>query len=237
MALMLAPSPWFTALDANGAPIVGAKVYTLRAGGTWPGDALATFSDADGLVPNANPVVCDAAGRCRMRLQATPYKIIFADADGVTIRTEDNVIPPSAYDANVDIDGVAGEALSALDVVYLSEGVGGTTAGRWYKTDSDLAYASVDAGLVGVVPAAVSSAATGAVRLQGRLTGYIGLTPGAKYYVSATAGGITAVAPGNERLVGVADSSTSLVIQPTYTDARDATARSRAVVMAVLFGR
>jgi hypothetical protein len=180
-----------------------------------------------------------------MRLQATPYKFIIADANDVVIRTEDNVVPPSAYDANVDIEGVAGEALSARDVVYLSEGLGGKTAGRWYKADASVTYASSEAGLMGVVPLDVAASAAGAVRLQGRLDGYAALTPGSRYYVSAsTPGGITASAPTHERLIGASDLSTSLVIQATYAAVKDATARTlaasaaqKALAMAIVYGR
>src|SRR5574343_1045453 len=216
--LMLAPSLFFTALDSNGSTIAGAKIYTLSAGGTWPGDAIATYSDVAGVIPNPNPVVCDAAGRCTMFLLPTSYKFIFCDAAGAVIRTQDNVIAPSSYDANVDITGRAGEAIAARDVVYLADGSGGTTAGRWYKADADTAAASASAGMVGIAPEAIANGASGSIRLQGRVEGFTGLTPGAVYFASATAGQLTTVAPTNRRLIGVADLSSSLVIQPTNTE-------------------
>lgn len=215
--LMLAPALFFTALDTNGDAIAGAKIYTLSAGGVWPGDAIATYSDVGGTTPNANPVICDAAGRCTMFLLPTSYKFIYCDAADVVIRTIDNVLAPSSYDANVDIAGIAGEALAARDVVYLSDGSLGAS-GRWYKTDADDAAASSAAGMVGIVPSAIASGASGAIRLQGRVTGFVGLTPGSFYFASATAGGITATAPANRRLIGMADLSSSLVIRPTDTE-------------------
>jgi hypothetical protein len=216
--LMLAPALFFTALDSNGKAIAGAKIYTLSAGGVWPGDAIATYSDVAGAIPNPNPVICDAAGRCTMFCLPTSYKFLYCDDDGVVIRTIDNVIIPSSYDANVDITGTAGEALAARDVVYLSTGAGGTTAGRWYKADADVAATSSTDCMIGVAPEAIASGAAGSVRLQGRVTGYVGLTPGAFYFASATAGGITASAPANRRLIGQADLSSSLVVVPTNTE-------------------
>jgi hypothetical protein len=50
------------------------------------------------------------------------------------------------------------------------------------------------------------------VRRMGRLTGISGLTAGLTYYVSATAGAITSTAPSNTRRVGVADTTSSLVV-------------------------
>jgi hypothetical protein len=218
MQLMVAPSPWFTALDSNGNTIAGARIYTLSAGGTWPANALPTYSDAAGTIPNPNPVICDAAGRCVMFWLPTSYKLIFANANDVVLRTQDNLIAPASWDANVDIEGIAGEAIAARDVVYLSAGAGGTTAGRWYRADADVLASSSEAGMVGLAPTAIASAATGAVRLQGRVTGFVGLSPGVAYYVSATVGAITSTAPTYRRLVGVADLSSSLVVQPTNVE-------------------
>jgi hypothetical protein len=218
MNLTPAPPPYQTVLDANGDAVSGAKIYTMSAGGVWPGNALATYADAAGSTLNPNPIVADAAGRYVAFWLPTAYKVLVTDASDVTIKTIDNLLALSGWDANVDIDGIAGENLSARDAVYLSDGTGGTTAGRWYKTDADAVASSSGAGAIGMASADIASGATGAIRLQGRLTGFVGLTPGADYFVSATAGGITTTAPSNRRFVGVSDLSTSLVIQPTNSE-------------------
>jgi len=216
--LMLAPSLFFTALDSNGNAISGAKIYTLSAGGVWPGDAIATYRDAAGWAPNANPVVCDAAGRCTMFLLPRSYKFLYCDASDVVLRTIDNVIAPSSYDANVDIAGIAGEAIAALDAVYLADNTTDMVDGRWYKTDADSTAFSSLAGMVGVAPEAIANGANGSIRLQGRVTGFVGLTPGASYFVSTVAGGITMTAPARRRFIGMADLSSSLVVQPTSAE-------------------
>jgi hypothetical protein len=115
--------------------------------------------------------------------------------------------------ANVDVDvtGTAGEALSAGNVVYLSAGDGGRTAGRWYLADADLDYGSTTAQALGFAIAAISSGSSGSIRVAGRITGLAGLNTGTTYYISATSGAITGTPPTNARKVGMADSASTMV--------------------------
>ena len=81
------------AIDANGAPISGAKLYFYITGTTTPKD---TFSQSD-LAPgsvNANPVVADSAGRFGpiYLAQDADYKAILKDASDVTIGTRDPLL-------------------------------------------------------------------------------------------------------------------------------------------------
>lgn len=46
--------------DANGAPLSGGRIYTYKAGTSTP---IATYTDADGLTPQSNPIVLNSAGR------------------------------------------------------------------------------------------------------------------------------------------------------------------------------
>lgn len=211
MALTYAPCPVFLGLDNNGNPIAGGKLFTYAAGTLT---ALATYSDSAGAVANANPLILDAAGRGTVFLSPSSYKFILKDASDVTIWTRDNIgaVPPTAVD--LDVEGVAGESLAALSVVYLSDGSGGTVAGRWNKTDADLVASSTTAGVLGVVTATFGTGATGTIRLQGKIAGFAGLTAGADYYLSGTAGDITTTPPLNKRYVGRADSTTTLIIAP-----------------------
>lgn len=48
------------ACDANGAPLSGGKVYAYAAGTSTP---IATYTDADGLTPQSNPIILNTAGR------------------------------------------------------------------------------------------------------------------------------------------------------------------------------
>lgn len=205
------PNPKFTGLDTNGNPLSGGLLYTYSAGTT---DPLDTFSDVGLTTANANPVVLDAAGRATIYLTPASYKFVLKDSLGTTIWTQDNVSATLPFNVDLDVEGTAGEALTAGDVVYLSDGSGSKTPGQWYLADADLAYASTAAGMVGMVPADIASGDSGSIRLLGRLTGLSGLTVGSPYYISTTAGEITATQPTLARFVGVAESVTAIVLAP-----------------------
>lgn len=214
MAGTIAPFPKHQFFDNVGAPAAGYKLFTYAAGTTTK---TATYTDVDLTSANTNPIVLDSAGRCTIYLSATSYKFVLApstDTDPPTsaIWTQDNVAQVPTTNVDLDVAITAGENLAQNDCAYLSAGDGGRVAGRWYKTDADLTYASSGARSVGIVLADVLSAASGTVRVGGRVTGLSALTAGAVYYVSATAGALTSTAPTNERAVGVADSTTSLVL-------------------------
>lgn len=86
----IAPTPWFTGLDDDGAIVPGGLLYMYLAGTTTP---LDTYFDAE-MIPqnlNSNPIVLDSAGRCVIFLQASTYKFVLKDADGALIKSVDNV--------------------------------------------------------------------------------------------------------------------------------------------------
>jgi hypothetical protein len=204
------PSPWFTGFDDNGNPLVGGKLYTYAAGTT---NAQATYSDVSLSVANANPVVLDSAGRATVYLLASSYKFVLKDSAGNTIRTQDNVSAVAPFAVNLDIDGAAGETITAGQVCYLSDGSGSKTAGRWYLADADADYAS-SLPMVALAPNDIASGASGSFRVQGRITVTGPLVAGTTYYVSATAGALASTAGTFSRVVGVADSTTTLVMAP-----------------------
>ena len=204
------PMPYFTALDGDGEPISGAKLYFYESGGSTPLDA---YQDAIGT-PHAVPAVTDAAGRITVYLAAQAYRLVVLDANDVEIADIDpfNAVPLTSVD--VDITGTAGETMTTPQAVYLSDGSGGKTVGRWYKADADNDYESILAGAVGFLVANADAGEAITIRLGGRMTGFVGLTPGAQYYVSAAAGSVTSTAPALARFVGVAESSTVMVVFP-----------------------
>lgn len=204
------PSPWFSGFDDNGDPLVGGLLYTYAAGTSTP---LATYSDVNLTTANANPVVLDAAGRATVYLLASAYKFVLKTSAGVTVRTQDNVSAVAPFAVNLDIDGTAGEALTAGQACYLSDGSGGKTAGRWYLADADFDYAS-SLPMLALAPNDVASLASGSFRIQGRITVTGPLVAGTTYYVSGTAGAVSSTAGTYSRKVGVADSTTTLVMSP-----------------------
>lgn len=203
----------------DNAPLANGLIDVYAAGTT---NRVKTYTDAALTVEDDNPIELDAYGEATIFLAPSSYRFDLKTATGAGVWSVDFVssVPPSNVD--VDVTGVAGEVLVAGEAVYLSNGSGGKTAGRWYKADADLTYASSEAVIVGMAVAALAAAAAGTFRLVGRMaTGLAGLTPGSTYYVSTVAGEITTVEPTNSRILGLADSSTSLVIAPNpATNAR-----------------
>lgn len=204
------PTPYQTVLDANGNPVSGAKIYTYLAGTTT---LVATYTEVTLTTANANPIIADASGRWTAFLSpGAAYKIVIQDSSGASIRTQDNVTAVPASSSNLDIPGVAGEALTAGLVVYLSDGSGSKAAGSWFTATTANTYSST-LPEIGMTTAAIASGATGTIRLSGQATGLSALTVGTTYYVT-TAGGVTSTAPTNRRVVGVADSTSSLILTP-----------------------
>lgn len=223
----LAPVAQQVFLDNSGLPLNGGKVCTYLAGTTTP---QPTYSDLTLLTPNSNPIILNSAGRPTtggVYFSPISYKILVLTAGtdstcatGTTIYTQDNVGAVPATAVGLDVTGIAGTNLTAGQIVYLSDGSGGNTAGRWYVASSANNYSSSAAGIVGVATAAITSAASGTIRIGGRATGLSALVAGTQYFVG-TAGALTSTRPTNTRFVGSSDSTTTLDMgaNPARTEA------------------
>lgn len=84
----LATPPKLQFLDANGAPLVGGKLYTYVAGTTTP---QASYTDYGGGTANANPVILDSRGEASVWLNTALYKMALYSATDVLIWTVDNI--------------------------------------------------------------------------------------------------------------------------------------------------
>lgn len=105
------------------------------------------------------------------------------------------------------IQGTAGETVTANKVGYFK-----TSDQRWWKADADTA-ATYDKARLGVFLGGASAGAGVAVQLSGIATGFTGLTPGSKYYVTDTAGEISTT-PGTAKvLLGTAISTTAILLE------------------------
>jgi hypothetical protein len=166
-------------------------------------------------VPNSNPIVANSSGQVGpvFLSPGASYKFVLQNPDGSSLYSQDNIGGQIA--SGLDVTGTAGEALTAGLVVYLSDGSGGKTAGLWYKADSANTYSSTTPE-IGMTVAAISSGAAGSIRLSGTITGLAGLVVGSTYYVG-TAGALTGTAPTNARKVGVADTTSSIVLKDVPT--------------------
>jgi hypothetical protein len=112
-----------------------------------------------------------------------------ADAGKIAALNSSGVLDPTLLPPGVAVDTVtatAFEALIAGDLVYI-------------RSDGQVAKAIATGAstlAMGFVLAAVSAAASATVYLDTRITGLSGLTPGARYFLSAAAAGtMTLTAP------------------------------------------
>lgn len=200
--------------DDNGKPLNGGTIETFIAG---TATHQATYSDVTLLTAYGNPVTLNSAGRFPSNgswfwIPGASYKVLIKNAAGTTIATPDSQSSVPGSGAGTDLTGTSGETLTAGKAVYLSDGSGGKTTGLWYLADSANTYSSTTPE-VGLVPATIASGASGTIRIGGQVTGLTSLTVGTSYYVG-TAGAITTSAPANRRFLGVADTTSSLVITP-----------------------
>ena len=215
MAGTLTPTPYQTVLDADGVAVSGALIYTYVGGTTT---AATTYADASLATPNPNPIVADSAGRFVAYLPAGGnFKFTYKTAAGATIEEQDNILSVPGAAVNLDIEGTVGQAVTAGQVCYLSTGAEATplTAGLWYLTDADFAPTSTTCQSVGVAVSAIAINTAGTIRLAGTATTASAVVIGSTYYVSATAGAITATPPALSRTVGVALTTSTLLLAAT----------------------
>lgn len=190
-------------------PEGGMLINTYAAGTSTP---IATYTDSVGSASNTNPVVADGLGlfpAIYLPL-GTSYKFVCTHANGVTIWTQDGIASVPASTPALDVPATAGETLLAGVVAYCSDGSGGKQAGLWYIADNSLPYSSTTP-LIGIPTATIASGSAGSVRFAGTVTGLTGLLAGSYYYVG-TAGALTITQPTNARVVGFADSTSTLIL-------------------------
>lgn len=209
----LVPTPFLIAVDANGTRVSGAKAFWYLAGTST---AVAVYQDVGLTTAYSQGHAADSAGRFA-EIYLSPgaaYKLDLQTPAGASLPgyPADNILSVPTSAGNTDIQGTAGQAITAGQAVYLAADTsGGNTPGLWYKADSGNAYSNT-LPQVGIAVANIASAAIGAIRLGGQATGLSSLTVGSTYYIG-TAGALTATAPANFRAMGVADSTTTLIMQ------------------------
>src|SRR5262249_6396122 len=192
-----APDPDLHIVDANNLPVSGGLIWTYLAGTTTP---TPTYSDVGLSVVNANPIVAGADGRFVAFLApGNAYKFVYEmpaippALHGVVIATRDNITAIPISSPSTDVVCSAGDQLAAGSTVPLSGGRGVTAAGRGFRPDADSDSSSTLATIVGIAtnPAAFGTQAL--IRIAGQV-GIQGQTflPGPVYYVSTTAGTVTA---------------------------------------------
>lgn len=115
--------------DNNGDPAVGYKLYTYETGTTTP---KPTYTDADGSIPNANPIVLDSRGEATIYLDGGLYTFVLKTPAEATIWTRDDVFgPPDIATTPISVATVAD--MKAL--IGLVDGVRIKTAGYYAEND------------------------------------------------------------------------------------------------------
>lgn len=159
-------------------------------------DVLRGQVDLDG----SNPVGYDAEPTLADRKDLATVGYVLDTVSGGTV----------AFDSQVVSAANGGESTVAGNLVYFK-----TSDQEWYLTDADTA-ATVDGVQLGIALGTGSDgvAITGGVQISGTYT-TSGLTAGALYYASNTAGAISSSAGTVTRVVGLALSTTKLLLIPT----------------------
>jgi hypothetical protein len=166
-----------------------------------------TFAHQNGSASAANRIIC--LNNVDTTLAASSSFAAAFVYDGTASRWR---MESASVATALDIVGTAGETITAGQFAYLSDGSGSKNAGQWYKVDTGTSYSSITP-QIGYVPGTITSGSTGLIRLTGQAVGLSSLTVGASYYVN-TAGTITNTPTTQSRLVGQADSTTTLVLSP-----------------------
>jgi len=115
--------------DNNGLPLNGGLIYTYQAGSST---ALATYTDINATVANANPIVLDSSGRLPNEVWLTygyNYKFVVKTSTGTTLGTYDNLY---------GIIGVAGTSTGTTiptGMISLWYGSIGSVPTGWYLCD------------------------------------------------------------------------------------------------------
>ncbi len=114
--------------DNNGIPLNGGLLYVYQAGSSTP---LATYTDINGTIANANPIVLDSSGRSATEIWLTYgyfYKFVLKDSSGVTIGTYDNIY------GIVGVQTAVGTTIPA-GMISLWYGSIGSVPTGWYLCD------------------------------------------------------------------------------------------------------
>jgi hypothetical protein len=114
--------------DNNGVPLSGGLLYTYQAGSSTP---LATYTDINATVANANPIVLNSSGRLDNEVWLTYgyfYKFVLKTAAAVTLGTYDNIY------GIVGVQTAVGTTIPT-GVITLWYGSIGSVPTGWYLCD------------------------------------------------------------------------------------------------------
>lgn len=119
--------------DLNGNPLSGGFLYTYASGTTTP---QATYTDASGATPNANPIVLNSRGEANVFWGTSAYKIVLKDSADAEIYTVDNLQAQA---------GIADLGSSAAGKGAALIGFDGGTIADFFKTKNNRVVDSIAA--------------------------------------------------------------------------------------------
>jgi len=226
--------------DALASPSNGLIIYNTTAGEfqIYQGGAWSTMASGS-TQPNASTTV---AGKVEIATDAElaagtgtggTGAVVTAAGDSFNATPTASKVPVSDSNNKLAVGwmpgtqiyrAAAGEAVDGTttpQLVYVSDGANSRTAGRFYKADSD-DTTNVSQLAVGFVRANASSVGTTYDIQTGIVDGFTGLTAGALYYSSGTAGAITDTPTTggvlySQKAIGIAISTTALCVYPPTT--------------------
>jgi len=177
--------------DNNGVILSGGKIFTYAAGTTTP---QATYTDASGVTPHANPIILDSAGRVPggeiWLTDGLVYKFVIETSTAILIGTYDNITGiNSVTAADITLTGFKGQIGDVADLTTAdgADWIGFTPAGANAAArslqDKARDFISVkDFGAIGDGVADDSGAFTAALAASDYVTGVQGDT----YFIDNT---------------------------------------------------
>ena len=160
MAVKLAFNEFPQQVDENGAPLVGAQLFTYVAGSSTK---QTTFQDSGGSTPNENPIEFDASGRPPYPIWLTTgvsYKFVLAPADDTDpptspIWTLDNITGINDTSSAQDqwVSGATPTFVSTTSFTLVGDQTSTYHVGRRVKTTNSggTVYSTISASVFGVL--------------------------------------------------------------------------------------
>ena len=175
--------------DNNGVILSGGKIYTYAAGTTTP---QATYTNASGATPHANPIVLDSAGRVPggeiWLTNGLSYKFVVETSTAILIGTYDNILNNTSA-SGISFTGFKGQSGTVADLAdadgldWIGFTPSGANAEPRSAQDKARDFVSVrDFGAVGNGTTDDSAAFTAALAASNCITG----VPGDTYFIDNT---------------------------------------------------
>jgi hypothetical protein len=182
-----------------------------NSGGSPTGADIGSVTISSGSAPADTPVTYTFTFSSPVEVSpSTTYHLVFSNT-GAGYSWYANPVGSTAGAAGVSTNSGSTWG-TGNGPLYYSVSELDTTSGQISKTTAASSKARSNA-FIGFATSSISASASGVVAVGGVVSGLSGLTPGATYYLSNTPGAISTSAGTVSRKVGIALSSTTLLIK------------------------